>query len=113
MPPYVPASERGGGLAVAASTAHAIAVWPVLPRSRPKRSIRPRYNSSRPGRWNRQYRDVLDAKMVPVVERAAQLRMPTSTRGSASTALVAAKPHISPIETRTVQRIKNPPLQHQ
>ena len=54
MPPYVPASERGGGLAVGASTAHAIAVLPVLPRSRPKRSIRPRYNSSRPGRWNRQ-----------------------------------------------------------
>jgi hypothetical protein len=50
----VRASKRGGGLAAGARTAHAIAVLPVLPRSRPKRSIRPRYNSSRPGRWNRQ-----------------------------------------------------------
>src|SRR5262245_48408609 len=48
--------------------------------------------------------------MVPVVERAAQLRMPTSTRGWASTALVAAKTLISAPASASVRCMTNPPL---
>src|SRR5262249_31847709 len=48
--------------------------------------------------------------MVPVVERAAQLRMPTSTRGWASTALVAAKTLISAPAKASVRCMTNPPL---
>src|SRR5262245_14639277 len=48
--------------------------------------------------------------MVPVVDRAAQLRMPTSTRGWASTALVAAKTLISAPARASVRCMTNPPL---
>jgi hypothetical protein len=61
--------------------------------------------------------------MVPVVERVAQLRMPTSTRGWASTTLVAAKTLISAPARASVRCMTNPlfnarartdpPLEHQ